>query len=141
MKDTDFTDADLFTDEMEVDLYEFRALMLNGFGGEVDGVDVVVVDKGASGQRSVQFLEKLTQPGSFNNAIIDGAIIRLSAQAWDNVLTLGGLGDKVATEKHSIAQARLDCIRITHPISISVDDDLGGGEAKKHVIWSAQKIA
>lgn len=81
MKDTDFTDADLFTDEMEVDLYEFRALMLNGFGGEVDGVDVVVVDKGASGQRSVQFLEKLTQPGSFNNAIIDGAIIRLSAQA------------------------------------------------------------
>jgi hypothetical protein len=77
MKDTDFTDADLFTDEMEVDLYVLRALMLNRFGGEVDGVDVVAVDKGASGQRTVQFLEKLTQPGSFNNAIIDGAVIRL----------------------------------------------------------------
>ena len=66
-----------FTNEVKINIDMLRALMLDRVAGEVDGVDVVAVDKGASGQRTVQFLEKLTQPGSFNNAIIDGAVIRL----------------------------------------------------------------
>jgi hypothetical protein len=42
MKDTNFTDGDLFTDEMEAHLHVFRASMLNGVG-ELDDVDVAAI--------------------------------------------------------------------------------------------------
>jgi hypothetical protein len=35
----------------------FRALVLNGVGGEVDGADVVTVDECALHQRSVELLK------------------------------------------------------------------------------------
>jgi hypothetical protein len=43
--------------QSEVDLDMFRALVLNGVGGEVDGADVVTVDECALHQRSVELLK------------------------------------------------------------------------------------
>ena len=45
MQDTDITDDHVFPYKVEVDLDMLRALVLNGVGGEVDGVDVVIVDE------------------------------------------------------------------------------------------------
>jgi hypothetical protein len=38
VEDTDNTNGDLFTHEVEVDFHVLCALMLHGVGGEVDGV-------------------------------------------------------------------------------------------------------
>jgi hypothetical protein len=51
------TDDHAFLHKVEVDLDMLRALVLNAVGGEVDGVDVVVVDEGALRQRSVELLK------------------------------------------------------------------------------------
>jgi hypothetical protein len=46
VQDTDITDGHAFPHKVEVDLDMFRALVLNGVGEKVDGVDVVTVDEG-----------------------------------------------------------------------------------------------
>jgi hypothetical protein len=52
MDSTD-TNGDPFLEEVEVDFHVLGALMLNGVGGEVDGVDVVTVDEAGRIQRVV----------------------------------------------------------------------------------------
>jgi hypothetical protein len=53
----DITDGHTFPHKVEVDLNMLHALVLNGVGREVDGVDVVAVDKGALHQWSVELLK------------------------------------------------------------------------------------
>jgi hypothetical protein len=47
MEDADLADGSLLSDKMKINLHMFDALMLNRVDGEVHGVDVVAVDKGA----------------------------------------------------------------------------------------------
>jgi hypothetical protein len=47
VQDADITDGNTFPNEVEVDLNMLCILVLNGVGGEVDGVDVVAVDESA----------------------------------------------------------------------------------------------
>jgi len=77
MKHTDSPKGDPFPNEVEVDLHVLGALMLNGVGGEVDGADVVAVDEGGRGQRVMQLLEKLPQPGGFSHAVSNSAVFGL----------------------------------------------------------------
>jgi hypothetical protein len=48
MEDTDLADSYLLSDKIKINLHMLRALMLNGVGGEVHGVDAVVIDESAS---------------------------------------------------------------------------------------------
>jgi hypothetical protein len=57
MQDVDITNGPAFLHKVEVILYLFYVLVLNGVGGEVDGTDVVIVDEGALRKRSVEFLK------------------------------------------------------------------------------------
>jgi hypothetical protein len=57
VQDADTTDGHAFLHKVEVDLYMLHALMLNEAGGEVDGADVVTVDKDALCQWSVDLLK------------------------------------------------------------------------------------
>jgi hypothetical protein len=57
VQDADITDGHTFPHKVEVDLDMLRALVLNGVGGEVDGVDVIAVDKCALRQRSMKLLK------------------------------------------------------------------------------------
>ena len=56
MKNTDGSNGDPFSDEVEVDFHVLGALMLNGVGEEVDGADVVAVDEAGRIQRMVKLL-------------------------------------------------------------------------------------
>jgi hypothetical protein len=47
VQDANITDGNVFMNEMKVDLDMLCTLVLNGVGGEVDGVDIVVVDESA----------------------------------------------------------------------------------------------
>jgi hypothetical protein len=56
VQDVDITDGHAFPHKVEVDLNMLRALVLNGVGGVVNGVNVVIVDEGALRQWSVELL-------------------------------------------------------------------------------------
>jgi hypothetical protein len=73
---------------MKIDLDIFRALVLDGVGGEVDGADVVAEDQGARCQRTVELLEQLTEPGRLSHAVCHGAVLGLDARAGDDQLAL-----------------------------------------------------
>jgi hypothetical protein len=57
------TSGDTLAGEVHVDLHVLRALMLHGFGREIDRADVVVVDKGGTLEGVVELLEKLAWLG------------------------------------------------------------------------------
>jgi hypothetical protein len=48
------SDGDAFVDEVEINLNMFGVLMLDEVAGEVDHIDVVVVDQGGSRQGAMQ---------------------------------------------------------------------------------------
>jgi hypothetical protein len=60
MEDTDLADGNLLSDKMKINLHMLDALMLNGVGGEVNGADVVTVDKGAPRRRGLELMEQLS---------------------------------------------------------------------------------
>ena len=56
MKNTDSADGDPFPDKVKVNLHMLGTLMLDGVGGEINGADVVAVDKRGGLHGLVQFL-------------------------------------------------------------------------------------
>jgi uncharacterized protein YacL (UPF0231 family) len=50
---------DLLSNKMEINLHMFDALMLNRVGRQLEGVDVVTVDKGAPRRRALELMEQL----------------------------------------------------------------------------------
>jgi hypothetical protein len=103
VQDADITDGNTFPDEVVVDLDMLCTLVLNGVGGEVDSADVVTVDEIALWQWSMELLEELLKPTSFNHAVGHSKILNLSARQGDDVLVLGGPGDEIIAKEHNIA--------------------------------------
>ena len=124
MKDADSTNGNTFSDEMEVDLHMFGALMLNRVGGEVDGADIVAVDEAGIVKGVMKFLEELPQPRSLSDTVGNSPVLGLSARARDGGLPLGRPGDKTAAEEDGITGGGAASVRAAGPISIRVDDEL-----------------
>jgi hypothetical protein len=103
VQDIDISDGNAFPDEVEFDIDMLCTLLLNGVGGEVDGVDIVIVDESALWQWSMELLEELPEPTSFSHIVGHGTMLSLDTQSGDDVLALGELGDEVVIEEHSIA--------------------------------------
>jgi hypothetical protein len=95
MEDVDFTDGNLLSDKMKINLHILGALMLNGVGGEVHGADIVAVDKCVSRQRGLELVEQLTQPSGLSHTVCNNTILGLSAGAGDNGLALDRPGNQV----------------------------------------------
>jgi hypothetical protein len=51
------TGSHTLADEVQIDLHMLCALVLYGIGGEVDGADVVAVDKGGALKGAVELVE------------------------------------------------------------------------------------
>jgi hypothetical protein len=85
------TSWDTLPDEVQVDLHMLRTLMLHGISGEVDSVDVVVVDQGGMLEGAMELMEELVQPGSLCHVVGHSAVLNLGAGAGDDGLPLGGL--------------------------------------------------
>jgi hypothetical protein len=74
----------------------------------------------------MELLEELLELTSFSHTIGHGAILSLNTRLGDDVLALGGLGDEVATEEHSVARGGSTCIQTTRSVRICVDYQLEG---------------
>jgi hypothetical protein len=130
MKYANSTNGNTFPDEMEVNLHMFGALMLYRVGGEVDGADIVAVDKAGFVKRMMEFLEKLPQPRSLSDAVSNSPILGLSTRARDSGLPFRGPRDKAASEEDGITGGGAASVWAAGPISISVDDELCWGSPR-----------
>jgi hypothetical protein len=54
MKDANITNSNTLVDEVEIDLNMLCLLVLDGVGGEINGVDIVVVDEGVVGDMTAK---------------------------------------------------------------------------------------
>jgi hypothetical protein len=93
------SDANPFTNEVEIELNLLRALTLDGVGREVYDTDVVTIDKGASCQQTVQLLEYLTKPCHLGDYVGHNAVLGLGARAGDDGLPFRRLEDKVVAKE------------------------------------------
>jgi hypothetical protein len=123
MEDTDIAKSNMFLNEVNVDLHMFGALMLNWVGGHVDRTDVTIY-QGRLRQRSVQFSQELSKPGSFSNGISNNTVFFFSTGARNRVLALGRPGDQVVAEEDNIARCGSAGVRTARPIGIRVNDQL-----------------
>jgi hypothetical protein len=73
----------------------------------------------------MELLEELPETTSFGHAIGHDVILSLDARSGDNVLALGGPGDEVVADEHSVARGIPVCIRATRPVRIRVNRQLG----------------
>jgi hypothetical protein len=84
----------------------------------------------------MELLEELPEPTSSSH----GAIFSLDARSGDYVLTLGGSGDEVVAEEHSVARGGPVCIRTTHLVCIRVDS-ADGGRSPGSLVDSARRAS
>jgi hypothetical protein len=89
------TNDDTLADEVKLELYVLRALMLHGVGEEVDCADVVVIDKGGALEGSVELLKKLAEPRGLDHVVGHNTVLGFSIGAGDDGLPLRGPGDEV----------------------------------------------
>jgi hypothetical protein len=109
---------------VKIDLNMLRALVLNWIAGHVDDADIVTENHCSPAERHVKLLKKLTKPGDLNHYIGDNTILSLSAGAGDYRLALGGPGDEVGTEEHSVSRRGSAGVRAASQISILVDHQI-----------------
>jgi hypothetical protein len=69
----------------------------------------------------MELLEELSKLTSFGYAIGHGVILSLDTRSGDDVLPLGGPGDKVVAEEQGVARGGPTCIRETRPVRIRVN--------------------
>jgi hypothetical protein len=81
MENPNFTKGDSLTDKMNVDLNVLRATMLHRIGRHVDGRYIVTVDKRGRMKRTVELLQKLSQPTTFRNSMSDSTILSFRTRA------------------------------------------------------------
>jgi hypothetical protein len=134
MEDADLTDDNLLSDEMKINLHMLRALILNGVGGEVNGVDVVAIEKSAARWQSLELMQELAQPGSLSHTIGDGTVLGFGARAGDDSLPLGRPGDQIVPEEHDIARRGAMSARVASPVGVGVDDQVRTGRAAQQQV-------
>jgi hypothetical protein len=86
--DTNVSDDNTLTDKVKINLNMLDVLVLNGVSGEVDGVDVVTVDRSDPRQGAMQLHKQLSKPTCLCHAVGLRAALRLSARTGDDGLTL-----------------------------------------------------
>jgi hypothetical protein len=131
------------SDKMKINLHMFGALMLNGVGGDVHDVDVVVVDESALRRWTLELMEQLAQPGGLSHTVSDGTVLGFRAGPRDDRLSLGRLGHQVVPEEHHVVGRRATSVQTSSPVSVDVDDEVRAGRAaqKDTVICCPLEIA
>jgi hypothetical protein len=118
-------------------------LVLHRVGGEVDGTDVVAVDQRAPGEGTVELGEELPEPRSLRHAVGHSTVLRLGTREGDDRLALRRPGHQVSAEEEGKAGGGAPSVRTPGPVSVGVDDQLGGGRPveKQPVVDSASEVA
>ena len=99
MENTDFTQGNLFSDEVDVDLDVFGTAMVDRVGCHVDSTDVVAVDDCGDAQRNVQVLQKLAQPTTLDNDVSNNLVLGLRTGPGHRGLPFGRPGHQIVSKE------------------------------------------
>lgn len=124
MENTDVTSGNALPNKVEINLYMFGALMLNGVRGHVDGADIVIVDESSVAQRGAKLENKLAQPDHLSNCIGDSSVFGLGTGAGDCILPLGGPRDQIITQENCVPGGGLANVRTISPVGIRVSNQV-----------------
>jgi hypothetical protein len=71
-----------------------------------------------------------------------GVVLYLGTRVGDDCLALQGPGDEVVAQEHCITRGGPVSVRTTHPIDVSIDDELrcGGMVKKQTIVKSALEV-
>jgi hypothetical protein len=118
-------------------------LVLHQVGGELYGADVVAVDQRVPREGTVELGEELPEPRSLRHAVGHSTVLRLGTRAGDDRLALRRPGHQVPTEEDGEAGGGAPSVRAPDPISVGVDDQVGGGRPveKQPVVDGALEVA
>jgi hypothetical protein len=79
VEDTNVPNGNALADKVKINLNMLGVLVLNKFGGEVDGADVVAIHQSGPRQGAVQLHKQLTKPARLCHAVGHDAVLCLSA--------------------------------------------------------------
>jgi hypothetical protein len=88
-------------------------------------------------------VEKLAHPGGLGHAIGHSAVLDLSTGAGDDRLPLGGPGDEVGAQEHSIARSGPARVGAAGPVGVGVDHKLRrrGRSKEEAIVDRASEVA
>jgi len=79
VEDVEVAKLDLFSDEVDVELNMFGALVVDGVGGHVHRRDVVTVCDGSLREVAVEFAKELAQPNALSRHVRHSPALGLRA--------------------------------------------------------------
>ena len=79
MQDPGFTKCHAITDEVQIDLNMFSALMLNGIARKIRGTDVITIDYCGTPRRMLELIEEVTEPTCLGNTISHATVLSFGA--------------------------------------------------------------
>lgn len=89
MENTNLTNSNHVTDKIHINLNMFGSLMLNRVGRQIDGTNIITVDKSGSRKRKMQLTKKVTKPCSLSYDISNTPVLGFDTRTGDGVLSLG----------------------------------------------------
>jgi hypothetical protein len=109
-------------------------------GGEVHGAEVVIVDKGAPRQQTVQLLEQLTKPCRLGDAVSHNVVLDFGARARDDNMSLRRPGDKTITKEHDEGPVGVDVDNevVSRRSSKKEAKDYGASEVPQDPLYSGE---
>lgn len=120
------------TNELKIDVNMLRVLLLDQVDGEVDDVDIVVVDMCTLGERNMELLKELAEPVHFSHAVGNDTVLSLSVGIGGHMLALEGPGDEVVPKENDVAKGGPLGLWAACPVSIGgADDQHKGGVSKE----------
>lgn len=104
MMNTDVPNSNALMDDVKIDLNMLHVLVLGEVDGEIDGAEVVAVDKCAPSEGVFKLLKELAQPARLSNPTSDGSVLNLNTRPEDHELTLERPRDEIGNKKYHIAE-------------------------------------
>jgi len=89
MQNSNITNSNTITDEVEINLNVLDVLMLDWIAGHINCANVITVDQSGTMQRIVKLLKELVQPGGFGNSICHGVVLSFCTGSRYSGLALG----------------------------------------------------
>lgn len=86
MKNTHVTKCDPFTNKVQINLYMFSALVVNGVGREINSCYIVTIDDSRLVKRKMKLSQELGQPAGFSDGICNTTVPSFGTRARDCVL-------------------------------------------------------
>lgn len=120
MQNSYLAKGDLLMNEVDIYPNVLSPTVLNWVGGHVHHTDIVIVYHSHRGERVMKLLKKRSKPTALSDYMSEHTVFNFSTRSRNYGLTLGRLGNEVATKVGSISRSGAARVEATRPICIGI---------------------